>query len=97
MQTVKRAALAPAQPSGQDRAVASQAGAIEAQARKEMAMQRAGGGSGIKEHGKASKDGDFELSKNDNPVSKKADIETYSSDGKARSSQESQNIYSVYA
>jgi hypothetical protein len=35
MQQVKRAALAPAQPSGTDRAVAAQAGQIESQARQE--------------------------------------------------------------
>ena len=35
MQQVKRAALAPAEPSGTDRAVAAQAGRIEAQARQE--------------------------------------------------------------
>ncbi len=36
MQTVRRAALAPADPSGQDRAVAAQATAIEAQAQAEL-------------------------------------------------------------
>jgi len=35
MQQVKRAALAPAEPSGTDRAVAAQAGQVEAQARRE--------------------------------------------------------------
>ncbi len=35
MQQVKRAALAPAEPSGTDRAVAAQAGRIEAQARQD--------------------------------------------------------------
>jgi len=35
MQQVKRAALAPAEPSGTDRSVAAQAGKIEAQARQE--------------------------------------------------------------
>jgi hypothetical protein len=35
MQQVKRAALAPAEPSGTDRAVAAQAGRLEAQARQE--------------------------------------------------------------
>jgi hypothetical protein len=35
MQQVKRAALAPAEPSGTDRAVAAQAGQVEAQARQE--------------------------------------------------------------
>lgn len=39
MQQVKRAALAPAQPSGTDRAVAAQAGQIEAQARLEKSAQ----------------------------------------------------------
>lgn len=36
MQQVKRAALAPAEPSGQDRSVAASASAIEAQARQEL-------------------------------------------------------------
>ncbi len=36
-QTVQRAALAPAEPSGQDRQVAAQAAAMAAQARQEMA------------------------------------------------------------
>ncbi len=39
MQQVKRAALAPAQPSSQDRRVASEASQIEAQARSELAAQ----------------------------------------------------------
>lgn len=40
MQTVARAATAPAQPSGQDRAVAAQANAQAAQARAELVSQR---------------------------------------------------------
>jgi hypothetical protein len=40
MQQVKRAALAPAQPSGQDRSVAAQASQIEAEARIEMLKQK---------------------------------------------------------
>ncbi len=40
MQQVRRAALAPASPSGQDRAVASQAAAAEQKARAELAKQR---------------------------------------------------------
>jgi len=40
MQSVKRAALAPASPSGQDRSVASSAAATEANARKELAAER---------------------------------------------------------
>ncbi len=40
MQQVKMAALAPAQPSGQDRAVAAQAAQAEAQARLELAEQK---------------------------------------------------------
>ncbi|NLD98980.1 MAG: hypothetical protein GX640_03830 [Fibrobacter sp.] len=39
MQVVKRAALSPANPSGQDRAVAAAASAAEAQARQELASQ----------------------------------------------------------
>ena len=40
-QIVRSAALAPAQPSAQDRAVAAQATALEIQARQELASQRA--------------------------------------------------------
>ncbi len=40
MQQVRRAALAPASPSGQDRSVASQAAAAEQNARAELAKQR---------------------------------------------------------
>jgi hypothetical protein len=40
MQQVKRAALAPAQPSGQDRSVAAQASQIEAEARIELLKQK---------------------------------------------------------
>jgi hypothetical protein len=93
MQTVKRAALAPAQPSGQDRAVASQAGAIEAQARKELAQQRSAGNGSEK----PVFDGKNERSENNKPVSGKSDIETYSSDGKTRSPQASQSNLSIYA
>jgi len=39
MQQVKRAALAPAEPSGTDRAVAARAGQIEAQARQEKVKE----------------------------------------------------------
>jgi len=39
MQQVKRAALAPAEPSGTDRAVAARAGQIESQARQEKTKQ----------------------------------------------------------
>ena len=38
-QTIRAAALAPAEPSGQDRAVAAQASQMEAQARAEQASQ----------------------------------------------------------
>ena len=37
MQQVRRAALAPGEPSGQDRQVAAQAAALEREARKELA------------------------------------------------------------
>ncbi len=40
MEVVKRAAMAPAEPSGQDRAVASRAQAEESKARAEAAAQR---------------------------------------------------------
>lgn len=40
MQVVRRAALAPADPSGQDRAVAAAASAAEAQARRELNAQK---------------------------------------------------------
>lgn len=39
-QAVRRAAMAPAPPSGQDRSVAVEASALEAQARMDMQMQR---------------------------------------------------------
>lgn len=42
MQQIRRAALAPAQPSSQDQQVAAQAGRIEAKARAELAQQKAG-------------------------------------------------------
>ena len=41
MQRVRRAALAPAQPSATDRSVAAQASQIEAQARMEMTKEKA--------------------------------------------------------
>jgi hypothetical protein len=44
MQQVRRAALAPAQPSGTDRAVAAQASQIEAQARMELSQKNQAGG-----------------------------------------------------
>jgi len=49
MQRVRKAALAPAQPSGADRAVAAKAAQIEAKARLELVKekQRDSGGSGI--------------------------------------------------
>jgi hypothetical protein len=91
MQTVKRAALAPAQPSGQDRAVASQAGAVEGQARKELAMLRATGEGSEKVTDKTDR------SEYGKPESGKSEIETYSIDGKARFSQDPQCNVSFYA
>lgn len=44
MEQVKAAALAPAEPSGQDRAVAAQADAIKAQAQQELRETQQGGG-----------------------------------------------------
>lgn len=46
METVRRAASAPADPSGQDRAVAAQASATAADARKELLTQKNGNGKG---------------------------------------------------
>jgi SprA-related family len=46
METIKAAALAPADPSGQDRAVAAEASQEEAQARQEEAQQSTSGGKG---------------------------------------------------
>jgi hypothetical protein len=43
MQVIKRAAMAPSEPSGQDRAVASAAAAAESQARQEVAKKATGG------------------------------------------------------
>jgi hypothetical protein len=40
MQTIKRAALAPAAPSAADRSIASRAGIMESQARQELMLQR---------------------------------------------------------
>jgi hypothetical protein len=40
MQTIKRAALAPASPSGADRSIAAHASVMEAQARQEILLQR---------------------------------------------------------
>lgn len=44
MQQVKRAALAPAQPSAQDRSVAAQAAQVEAEARSELVKEKADAG-----------------------------------------------------
>ena len=46
-QTVRRAALAPAEPSGADRAVAAQASQLEQQARAELQRERTEGGESI--------------------------------------------------
>jgi hypothetical protein len=43
MQAIRRAALAPASPSGQDRAVAAAASAAETQARAELAQEKTEG------------------------------------------------------
>ena len=40
MQTIKRAALAPASPSAADRSIAAHASVMEAQARQEILLQR---------------------------------------------------------
>jgi hypothetical protein len=71
METIKAAALAPADPSGQDRSVAAQAEVEEAQARQEAAAQKTGsgdsGGSDTTTDGK-----------------KASRVSTYSSQGAAR-------------
>jgi hypothetical protein len=53
-QTVRRAALAPAEPSGQDRAVASEAAQLETKARRELAEAQREGGIGSKTDGEDS-------------------------------------------
>jgi hypothetical protein len=55
MQTVKRAALAPAQPSGQDEAVAAQASAAMMKAQQELTKQ--GGSTGSAQTGAKGKSG----------------------------------------
>jgi hypothetical protein len=96
MQTVIRAALAPAQPSGQDRSVASQAGGVEAQAQKELSQQRTSGAgqTGSEEHPVDSKS---DRPENGKPASKKSETFSYSNDGKTRSIEESQSSISIYA
>ena len=54
-QTVQRAALAPAEPSGQDRQVAAQAAAMAADARRQLAKQ------GLGESGSAANEGTHSL------------------------------------
>lgn len=46
MQIVRQAALAPADPSGQDRSVASAASAAESKAQQELASKKTGSGNG---------------------------------------------------
>ena len=58
MQQVKRAALAPAEPSGTDRAVAAQAGQAEAQARQEKNQSNATGDPAINALGHPERDHD---------------------------------------
>jgi hypothetical protein len=76
MQRVRRAALAPAQPSGQDRSVAAKASQKEAQARRDLAQQRAENGPG---QGNAGGVGEGRRSRGASPF-------TYSSKGAAASS-----------
>ena len=71
METVKAAALAPADPSGQDRAVAAQAEMEEAQARRQAAAQKTGSGGS----------GGSDTTGNDKKSSR---VSTYSSQGNAR-------------
>jgi hypothetical protein len=110
MQTVRRAALAPADPSGQDRSVASQASGVAAQAQKELAQQRTSGAgqagnekppansiSKPPENAKPPMNGTSEPPENAKPASRKAETDSYSNSGKARSIQESQSNFSFYA
>jgi hypothetical protein len=96
MQTVIRAALAPAQPSGQDRSVASQAGGVEAHALKELAQQRTSD-TGQTGSEKPSVDSKSDRPENGKPTSKKSETHSYSSNGKARSIKESNSNISIYA
>lgn len=96
MQTVISAALAPADPSGQDRSVASQAGAAEAQARKELSQQETGG-SGNNGNETTEADKKNEHVENGKPTSGKSEIAAYHSDGKAHFTQHTQSKISFYA
>ncbi|MGD8781495.1 MAG: putative metalloprotease CJM1_0395 family protein [Ignavibacteria bacterium] len=46
-QQIRRAALAPSEPSSQDRSVANQAAAMEAKARAELMEEKTNGDSGV--------------------------------------------------
>ncbi len=64
MQTVRSAALAPANPSGQDRSVAAKASTREARAQQELAKERA---EEVKENSEKHTTAASEYKKNDNP------------------------------
>ena len=64
MQTVRSAALAPANPSGQDRSVAAKASTREARAQQELAKERA---EEVKENSEKHSTAASEYKKNDNP------------------------------
>ena len=64
MQTVRSAALAPANPSGQDRSVAAKASTREARAQQELAKERA---EEVKENREKHSTAASEYKKNDNP------------------------------
>jgi hypothetical protein len=87
MQTVERAAMAPAEPSGQDRAVAAAAAAVAAQARQEVAQKATGTGgeTGYKKETKIAVIGSShnEESKKTSSYNKKGDTIAFSKDVQA--------------
>ncbi|HEX2955614.1 MAG TPA: putative metalloprotease CJM1_0395 family protein [Chitinispirillaceae bacterium] len=97
MQTVRRAALAPAQPSGQDRAVATQAGAVEAQAQKELTQQRMSGNGGDGTEKVAMDEKNGNTASVNHQADKTPGTETYSSNGKTRTTQQARSTISFFA
>jgi hypothetical protein len=93
MQTVKRAALAPAEPSGQDRSVAAQAGAAEAAAQKELLEQKNGNGSDA-EPKKVSVD---RMKDDKNELKKNNELVHYNSDARIQAFEENSNSTQLYA
>jgi hypothetical protein len=93
MQTVKRAALAPAEPSGQDRSVAAQAGAAEAAAQKELLEQKNGSSNDAQ-----TKKVPIDKIKIDKNESKKNnDLVNYNSDARIQSFEKNDNSTQLYA